>query len=435
MVLACSLVLTTGWCAPPNLEGVTRTQTRSPGIAADRTLRIWIVNIGQGDSILIELPPAVSTRLGNPAGDPVNILVDGGATPVTLATQTPRFLHRLYGPQVTIEHMVLTHHDRDHVVGLTRVLEDATIEVDRVYANGLAAFPRGVLSIPETGSGGGFVYSGKRSLGRFLSTRRLETKYQVDSMEVLKRRVTNKEFTSDYGAFAKAIVTKTQPKAVTNFVQACFGCGALDDIRVTGNAAQAAFAITTIWPRKQSRFYSDWGKTTNGNSVAFNLSYGDFSMLFTGDLNEQSEPDVLALLENENLLKLLDVDVLKAAHHGSQHNAREFIEHESLKPVISVASMGGSGFMTSYKHPDEAIITTLGGPLRFYSTYIKELPFKRAELSTQQLIDDMVEDFHVLIETDGSRFRIVEVPVLHDAPIPEMDDVLAGNGTPWISAQ
>ena len=436
LALACCLTLTAGWAAPPNLVGVTRTQTHSPGIDAARTLRIWMFNIGQGDSILIELPPAVSTRLGNPAGDPVNILVDGGASPISLAKRAPLFLHHRYGQDVTIEHMVLTHHDRDHVVGLTRVLEDNTIAVDRVYASGLASFRLGVLSIPASGTGDGFVSDGtpkKRSLGRFLDSGRLESKYQVATLEVLKRRVNNDELNSDFGAFAKAVVDKTQPKPVTDFVQACFECGALDDIQASGTAAHPQLSITTIWPRQQSRRFGDWAKTTNGNSVAFNLSYGDFSILLTGDLNTQSEPEVLALLQSENRLGLLDVDIFKAAHHGSSHNATEFIQHPSLKPAVSVASMGGAGFM-QYKHPDETLITTLGGALRFYSTFIREETFVRADLSEQQK-KDIVEDTHVLIETDGVRFRIVEVLPLHDATIPDMDDVLEGNGTPWISAQ
>ncbi|HET9474638.1 MAG TPA: hypothetical protein VFO82_12150, partial [Steroidobacteraceae bacterium] len=340
LALACCLTLTAGWAAPPNLVGVTRSQTRSPGIDAARTLRIWVFNIGQGDSILIELPPAVSTSLGNPAGDPVNILVDGGASPVSLATRAPQFLHHRYSQNVTIEHMVLTHHDRDHVVGLTKVLKDDTIAVDRVYASGLASFRRGVLSIPNSGTGGGFIYGGERSLGRFLDSGRLEAKYQVASLEVLKRRVNNGELSSDFGAFAKAIVDKTTPRPVTDFMQACFGCGALDDIQAPGTATHPQLSITTVWPRRESRRYVNWAKTTNGNSVAFNLSYGAFSILLTGDLNTESEPDVLALLQSENLLALLDVDILKAAHHGSSHNATEFIEHPSLNPVVSVASMG-----------------------------------------------------------------------------------------------
>ena len=421
--------------APPNVPGITRTQSRVPaGVAIPQRLRIWLINIGQGDAILVELPESVSIALGNPAGDPVNLLIDGGASPINLARKTPEFLHRLYGANgATIEHMVLTHHDRDHVVGLTRVLEDETIAVTNIYVSGLAAFRRGVRDIPLTGNAGGFIGDQNRSLGRFTSTGLLEARYLVDTFGVLKARVAAGELTSDYGAFAAAIVNKTRPAKVQSFQQACFGCGALDAVQAPKSGARPAFSLTTVWPMKRPRGYSQWDKTTNGNSIAFRLDYGGFSMLFSGDLNTESEPDVIANLEDVQRTSLLDVDMFKAAHHGSDHNAPEFLEHEKFKPVLSAASMGGAGFM-AYGHPSLDTIATLGGAKRFYSTYIREISFNRNKLTTPEKIHKVVEDTHVLIETDGARFRIVEVGAQHDSPILEVNDVPADKGTPWISA-
>ena len=434
-LIAMLVAASSSHATPPNVPGISRTQSRTPAsIAAEQRLRIWLIDVGQGDAILIELPESVSSALGNPAGDPVNLLIDGGASPVTLARKTPEFLHRLYGAQgATIEHMVLTHHDRDHVVGLTRVLEDPTIAVANVYVSGLAAFRRGVRDIPATGNAGGFISDDNRSLGRFTSTGLLEAPYLVDTFGVLRARVTAQELTSDYGAFATAIVQKTKPAKVKSFQQACFGCGALDAIQAPKSGARPAFALTTVWPLKRPRGYGQWDKTTNGNSIAFRLDYGGFSMLFTGDLNTQSEPDVVANLEDTQRISLLDVDVLKAAHHGSDHNAPEFLEHENLKPVLSAASMGGAGFM-AYGHPSLDTIATLGGAKRFYSTYIREIKFDRDKLTTPEKIQKVVEDTHVLIETDGERFRVVEVGTKHDAPIFDVKDVPADKGTPWISA-
>jgi beta-lactamase superfamily II metal-dependent hydrolase len=428
-------VASCGFAAPPNVPGISRTQSRIPAsILTQHRLRIWFIDVGQGDAILIELPESVSIALGNPSGDPVNLLVDGGASPVNLARKTPEFLHRLYGAQrATIEHMVLTHHDRDHVVGLTRVLEDQTIAVANIYVSGLAAFRRGVRDIPLTGNAGGFVGDKNRSLGRFTSTGMLESRYLVDTFGVLKARVAAGELTSDYGDFAAAIVAKTMPAKVRSFQQACFGCGALDALRAPKSGARPAFSLTTIWPMKRPRGYSQWDKTTNGNSIAFRVDYGGFSMLFTGDLNTQSEPEVIANLEDEQRTSLLDVDVFKAAHHGSDHNAPEFLDHERLKPVLSVASMGGAGFM-AYGHPSLDTIATLGGAKRFYSTYVREIAFDRAKLTTPEKIQKVVEDTHVLIETDGERFRIVEVGTKHDSPVFDVNDVPADKGTPWISA-
>ncbi|MEO8019615.1 MAG: hypothetical protein ABI769_17530 [Pseudomonadota bacterium] len=439
LALAGMLALLAGpshcFATPPDVPGIARTQSRTPhSIATQQRLRIWLIDVGQGDAILIELPESVSTALGNPAGDPVNILIDGGASPVNLARRTPEFLHRIYGATgVTIEHMVLTHHDRDHVVGLTRVLEDDTIAVTNVYVGGLASFRRGVRDIPLTGNAGGFIGDTNRSLGRFSSTGALEALYLVDTFGVLKARVAANEFNSDYGDFAAAIVQKTKPDKVKSFEQACFGCGPLDAIHAPKAGVRPALSVTTLWPMKRPRGYGQWDKTTNGNSVAFRLDYGQFSMLFSGDLNTESEPDVVANLEDEHRTALLDVDVFKAAHHGSDHNAPEFLEHEKLKPILSAASMGGAGFM-AYGHPSLDTITTLGGVKRFYSTYVHEIKFDRAKLTTDQKIQKLVEDTHLLIETDGERFRLVEVGTKHDSPIFDVNDVPANKGTPWISA-
>lgn len=226
----------------PRSKGITRQQDEGPAIPSEARLRIWLIGVGQGDAILIELPANVSQALGNPEGDPVNILIDGGATPTNLAKRTPVFLHRLYAPQrVTIEHMVLTHHDRDHVIGLTRVLEDEAITVKHVYANGLAAFKRGVRGIPKSGSAGGFIGDTKRSLGRFDDNGELESKYFVKSLGVLKQRVKDGELVSDYGDFAAQIAGKRKPQAVESFEQACLGCPALDAIAAPAAGARPLF--------------------------------------------------------------------------------------------------------------------------------------------------------------------------------------------------
>lgn len=420
---------------PPEVTGISRSQTLVNLSPDSAMLRIWLIGIGQGDGILIELPSALSLTLGNSANDPVNILIDGGATPVNLAERTPLFLHRRYQDQaITIEHMVLTHHDRDHVVGLTLVLEDETIQVDHIYGSGLAAFRRGVLDIPATGNSGGFIGDKNRSLGRFDSSGKLVPQYLVDSLTTLKQRVDNNELASDYGAFAKAIASKQTPNTIQSYSQACFDCNSLDALAVAQTPTHKQFRITTIWPLKKPNRYVDWGKTTNGNSVAFRLDYGDFSMLFTGDLNENSEPDAIANLRSVGRLELLDVDILKAPHHGSLHNADEFFDPQIMNPVLTVASMGSYGFVESnYKHPNEKTILKLGGASRFYSTFIEEKEFERATMNDSDLLE-LVEDTHVLIETDGDVFRIVEVERTGFPVITPITQVGLTKGTRWIGA-
>ena len=71
----------------------------------------------------------------------------------------------------------------------------------------------------------------------------------------------------------------------------------------------------------------------NDASVVFLLRYGDFTMLFCGDMEEKAEQ---ALLQSG---KSLQADVLKAAHHGSDSsNSRELID--AVKPQYAVISAG-----------------------------------------------------------------------------------------------
>lgn len=70
----------------------------------------------------------------------------------------------------------------------------------------------------------------------------------------------------------------------------------------------------------------------NNNSIVMRLNYENFKMLFTGDIEEEAEKDIVKLYENTNYL---EADVLKVAHHGSKTSSSEsFLE--LVKPKIAV---------------------------------------------------------------------------------------------------
>lgn len=87
---------------------------------------------------------------------------------------------------------------------------------------------------------------------------------------------------------------------------------------------------------------------SNENSVVIRLDYGENSYLFTGDTT--------ARMENRMNEKYdIDVDVLKASHHGSDTaNGVKFILDAS--PVYSVISVGADN---SYGHPDDNVTRRL----------------------------------------------------------------------------
>jgi beta-lactamase superfamily II metal-dependent hydrolase len=82
----------------------------------------------------------------------------------------------------------------------------------------------------------------------------------------------------------------------------------------------------------------------NDNSVVLKLTYGNFSALLTGDMEERNE----ARLVFKNAT-MLDADVLKAGHHGSQTSSSlAFLN--AVTPEGVIISLGAGN---SYGHPHQ----------------------------------------------------------------------------------
>lgn len=64
----------------------------------------------------------------------------------------------------------------------------------------------------------------------------------------------------------------------------------------------------------------------NNNSIVAKLNYKNFSILFTGDIEEIAEKQMLKEYENKSMLKS---NILKVGHHGSRTSSEE----EFLKAV------------------------------------------------------------------------------------------------------
>ncbi|MDY0382645.1 MAG: hypothetical protein RBS20_02790, partial [Atribacterota bacterium] len=78
------------------------------------------------------------------------------------------------------------------------------------------------------------------------------------------------------------------------------------------------------------------------------LLYKNTSFLFTGDIEEKAE---INLLNWDNLLKS---DILKVAHHGSITSSTEcFIE--KVRPEVAVISVG----LNNFNHPHQDILERL----------------------------------------------------------------------------
>jgi beta-lactamase superfamily II metal-dependent hydrolase len=91
------------------------------------------------------------------------------------------------------------------------------------------------------------------------------------------------------------------------------------------------------------------GSVLNANSVVLRLTYGDFSMLFTGDSEIETEEQLLSLYP------ALSAKVLKVAHHGSRYSTGSaFLK--SVHPEVAVISCGADN---EYGHPAQTTLNRL----------------------------------------------------------------------------
>ena len=105
-----------------------------------------------------------------------------------------------------------------------------------------------------------------------------------------------------------------------------------------------------LWPR-ESNFINE--NILNNNSVVAKLYYKNFSILFTGDIEEIAEKEILENYKNN--LQLLNSTILKVGHHGSKTSSiPEFIE--AVKPKIALIGVGENN---KFGHPNDEVLDRL----------------------------------------------------------------------------
>lgn len=101
-----------------------------------------------------------------------------------------------------------------------------------------------------------------------------------------------------------------------------------------------------VWPKKEQIT----NNVLNNNAIVCNLHYKNFSMLFTGDIEEIAEKEILELyLKNKNLIK---ADILKVGHHGSKTSSTE----DFLRLVMPKVAVIGVGKNNNFGHPNEGVL-------------------------------------------------------------------------------
>lgn len=105
-----------------------------------------------------------------------------------------------------------------------------------------------------------------------------------------------------------------------------------------------------LWPYSNTMISED---AINNNSLVCKLNYKKFSMLFTGDIEEIAEKEILYKYSKN--LGVLKSDILKVGHHGSKtSSSNEFIKEISPKYVVI-----GVGKNNKFGHPNNGVLERL----------------------------------------------------------------------------
>lgn len=226
-------------------------------------LSVDFFDVGQGDSIFIE------TSFGH------QILIDGGPSASViskLANEIPFF-------DRTIDLVILTHPEKDHIFGLLEVLK--RYKVDNILWTGV-----------------------KNDSGEYAEWIRL---LKQSGANVKIAQVGERIIISDKSKIFIDILNPENDLSEKNFLD------------------------------------------LNNTSIVSLLSFGNNSFLFTGDISEKEEINLL----KKGLLK--KSDVLKVGHHGSKTStSNNFLE--IVSPKFAVISVGKDN---TYGHPNSEVLERL----------------------------------------------------------------------------
>jgi competence protein ComEC len=152
--------------------------------------------------------------------------------------------------------------------------------------------------------------------------------------------------------------------------------------------------------------FEDESDDPNSRSVVLRMEYGHNSFLFTGDC-EVEEEDLLS--EDPKTRAKLDVDFLKAGHHGSDTSSSpEFLKETS--PAIFAISCGakGKGTNQGYKHPRLSVLNSFEslagkreGPAELVKGYDSDEE-KWRQVTLDKAVYVTTSEGELYFESDGS---------------------------------
>ncbi len=305
-------------------------------------LELYFIDVGQGDGILIVTP------------DRKHILIDGGYNRKkqphgkSAADFVDWKFKRDYGKnKILLDAMIASHCDADHYGGLWDLVNPNETE-------GLDTHETVVNNFYHAGVSWWQNAAGTRSLGEskdgYLTT-------LLGDRSSLEEALSNDTYKlqGEWGKFLSCIndtgcnVQRLGYNADQDFQYVPdFGPGENDvNLKVLGPVCYHENGVDKV------RNLGSDSKNTNGNSILLRLDYGRARILLTGDLNKNSQQDILNAFKGNR--QELAADVVKSCHHGSDDCSYEFLEC-----VHASATIISSGDDENHAHPRPNIVAASG---------------------------------------------------------------------------
>ncbi|MCQ2412686.1 MAG: MBL fold metallo-hydrolase [Sphaerochaetaceae bacterium] len=132
-------------------------------------------------------------------------------------------------------------------------------------------------------------------------------------------------------------------------------------------------------------------ENVNATSIVIRFDYKDVSSLFTGDLYQFREEDIIKDLTAKGMVDLLDVDILKTPHHGGTTSSTKNLVN-AVTPYIAVATgsypMEISTYTRYAKVGSYCLMDTLDGYIRIV-TDGSDIDFETSRVRQTTMFDNL----------------------------------------------
>ena len=414
---------------------------RTEHTTGTRPLEIIFVDVGQGDGCVLITPER--------DGKERIMVIDAGKSYHMAQFLDQRFRIKENEAGLTFHAAVITHPDEDHYGGFGDIFRDTKARFKHLYHSGLVERP----------VAGQFEKVGGKS--------RVQGVDQVDYLRglVVDDARTRALFTGDPGRFV-----------YPRMMKAAFDRGAVDTCAMLSTqhgeekdgkrwlpgfapGPNQAYCIEILGPwvendadggPKLRVFESNYGKTKNGHSVILRLRFGQFSVLFGGDLNTPAEKWLLrkhtkidkwptTIVERDVFIaearNTFRSEVMKVCHHGAADVTDEFLS--AVNPAAFVIS---SGDEEGHIHPRPDLLGRLGRLGRGFSPVLLSTELQRSTREREDV--RLAEKVKALVAKQATaptdaRQKVIETQIDHLArPNVEVDGAiyLKTDGTRLITA-